>query len=205
MPARVLDLYVEFRATTNGLRTPCGSGLLGALAYYGLDSMVADEKEELRALALRGRPYTTDERQALLAYCATDVDAMARLLPAMLPGILSRQCDPSLALGQALLRGRYMAAAARMEWNGIPIDVPMLEQLRAEWDGIKTALIAEVHAQHGVYDGTTFKAARFAAYLEREGIPHGTAALVRLVIITAVALLLANWRLRTLKLTGSSD
>jgi hypothetical protein len=52
MPARVLDLYVEFRATTNGLRTPCGSGLLGALAYYGLDSMVADEKEELRGLAM---------------------------------------------------------------------------------------------------------------------------------------------------------
>ena len=42
------------------------------------------------------------------------------------------------------------------------------------------------------------------AYL-REGIPHGTAALVRLAIITAVALLLANWRLRTLKLTGSAD
>ena len=39
----------------------------------------------------------------------------------------------------------------------------------------------------------------------REGIPHGTAALVRLAIITAVALLLANWRLRTLKLTGSAD
>ena len=39
----------------------------------------------------------------------------------------------------------------------------------------------------------------------RDGIPHGTAALVRLVIITAVALVLANRRLRTLKLTGSAD
>jgi len=39
----------------------------------------------------------------------------------------------------------------------------------------------------------------------REGIPHGTAALARLVVITVVALLLANWRLRTLKLTGSAD
>ena len=41
--------------------------------------------------------------------------------------------------------------------------------------------------------------------LERNGIPHGTGALVRLVIITAVALALANWRLRTLRLTGSAD
>ncbi len=41
--------------------------------------------------------------------------------------------------------------------------------------------------------------------LERSGIPHGTGALVRLVVITAVALALANWRLRTLRLTGSAD
>ena len=41
--------------------------------------------------------------------------------------------------------------------------------------------------------------------LERSGIPHGTAALVRLVLITAVALALANWRLRHLRLTGSAD
>ena len=43
------------------------------------------------------------------------------------------------------------------------------------------------------------------ADLVREGIPHGTGALVRLCLITAVALVLASWRLRTLKLTGSSD
>jgi len=41
--------------------------------------------------------------------------------------------------------------------------------------------------------------------LEREGIPQGNAALVRLVILALVALVLANWRLRTLKLTGSAD
>ena len=57
----------------------------------------------------------------------------------MLPGILGRVPDPTMALGQALLRGRYMAAAARMEWAGVPIDVPMLARLRAGWDGIKDA------------------------------------------------------------------
>jgi hypothetical protein len=41
--------------------------------------------------------------------------------------------------------------------------------------------------------------------LERSGIPHGTSALVRLVLIAVVALALANWRLRRLKLTGSAD
>ena len=41
--------------------------------------------------------------------------------------------------------------------------------------------------------------------LARSGMPQGTSALVRLVVITIVALALANWRLRTLRLAGSAD
>lgn len=41
--------------------------------------------------------------------------------------------------------------------------------------------------------------------LVRDGIPHGTAALVRLVVIAAVALALATWRVRHLQLSGSAD
>ena len=41
--------------------------------------------------------------------------------------------------------------------------------------------------------------------LVREGIPHGTGALVRLCFISAVALILTSTKLRSLKLTGSSD
>src|SRR4051794_26991876 len=91
MPLRILDLFAEFRATTNGRRTPCGAGLLGAMVWHGLDGMAADEKDEMRALAMRGGPYNEGERRAMLAYCAADVDALARLLPAMLPEILARQ------------------------------------------------------------------------------------------------------------------
>jgi hypothetical protein len=43
------------------------------------------------------------------------------------------------------------------------------------------------------------------ADLERKGMPHGTSALVRLVLITVVALALANARLRSLRLAGSAD
>ena len=39
LPCYVLDLFVEFRNTTNGLTTPCGAGLVGALTYYGLNSI----------------------------------------------------------------------------------------------------------------------------------------------------------------------
>ena len=85
MPARILDLFTEFRCLTNGLSVPCGNGLLGALAYYGLGGIAAAEKADMRDLAIRGGPFTPAEREALLDYCQTDVDSLGRLLPAMLP------------------------------------------------------------------------------------------------------------------------
>ena len=48
MPERVLDLYVEFRRHTNGLPLEHGAGLIGALSYFGLDSIGALEKEAMR-------------------------------------------------------------------------------------------------------------------------------------------------------------
>jgi hypothetical protein len=161
-PRRVLDLHAEFRRLTSGLAAPCGRGLLGALAYHGLDGMAAAEKGEMRQLAMRGGPHTEAERLALLDYCQSDVDALARLLPAILP---------RLDLPRALLRGRYMAAAARMEWTGVPIDVETLGRLRAGWDGIRGRLIEAVDRDYGVFDGQTFKSDRWAAYLARNNIP----------------------------------
>jgi DNA polymerase I len=171
MPARILDLFTEFRAATNGLSPPAGAGLLGALAWHGLDGIAPAEKNAGRALVLRGGPWSEAEKLAVLDYCQSDVDALAALLPCMLPGILARQRDTRVALGQALLRGRYMAAAARMEWTGIPIDTDMLARIRAGWGNIKARLIEAVDSRFGVYEGTTFKTDRFASYLATTGIP----------------------------------
>jgi len=41
--------------------------------------------------------------------------------------------------------------------------------------------------------------------LEREGIPVGGAAVVRLLVVTAVVLVLANWRMKHLRLSGAAD
>jgi len=148
VPERVLDLFPEFRNHTNGLKTVSGAGLLGALAHFGLDGIGAVEKDEMRDLILRRGPWTDAERQAILDYCESDVEALTRLLPAMLLHI---------DLPRALLRGRYMAASARMERNGVPVDVDILELLRRHWPDIQDQLIAEVDRDYGVYEGRTFK------------------------------------------------
>jgi hypothetical protein len=165
IPERILDLFTEFRDRTNGLTTPAGAGLLGALTYFGIDGIGADEKDEMRSLALRGGPWTAQEREALLDYCQGDVIALERLLPAMLPHI---------DLPRALLRGRYMVAAAAMEHAGVPIDVPTLELLRMSWTNVQNDLIAAIDKDYGVFDGRTFKADRWKQYLLSHGIPWPT-------------------------------
>jgi DNA polymerase I len=162
MPARILDLYCEFRNQTNGLPTVVGRGLIGALTAHGLDSIGATEKTEMRDLIMRGPPWTDGERAGILDYCQSDVDALARLLPAMLPKI---------DMPRALLRGRYMAAAAHMEHAGTPIDLEMLALLRQHWTDIQDDLISAIDADYGVFEGRTFKSARFAEWLTRAGIP----------------------------------
>src|SRR5262249_22692583 len=103
-PARILDLFVEFRNRTNGLETPSGAGLIGALTYFGLNAMDVVEKAEMRDLVMRGGPWSAEQRAAILDYCEADVRGLERLLPHMASAI---------DLPRALVRGRYMSAAAR--------------------------------------------------------------------------------------------
>ena len=161
-PINVLDLIAEFRNTTNRLPTPCGAGLLGALAYYGMDGVAAAEKASMRTLALRGGEYTDAEQTALLDYCQSDVTALEKLFLRM---------RDEIDLPRALLRGRYMVAAARIEANGVPIDLPLFERIRDQWHAIQDRLIERIDADYGVFEGRTFKASRWAAWLTKAGIP----------------------------------
>jgi DNA polymerase I len=160
MPARILDLFAEFRVRVNGLGV--ARGLIDAMAYFGLDAMGAHHKKQMVDLILTGGPWTHEQRADILDYCAGDVDATARLLLAMLPGI---------DLPRALLRGRYMTAVSAIESAGIPIDVPTLNLLRANWTKIQDQLIADIHSDYGVFDGRTFKVDRFEQFLIRHNIP----------------------------------
>ena len=63
-----------------------------------------------------------------------------------------------------------MAAVARMEWAGVPIDVTTHRQLLANWDDIRRKLVTEIDAGFSVYEGLTFKADRFRDYLRTAGI-----------------------------------
>jgi len=162
VPMYVLDLFAEFRNLTNGKMVPCGNSLLGALAWFGLSCLEATEKERMRDLVLRGGPWSDTERNAILAYCASDVSGLERLFSQMIPG---------LDVPRAVYRGRYMKAAARIEHTGVPIEVPALTRLRKHWPDIKDQLIKEIDGEYGVFEGRAFKADRWARWLATQDIP----------------------------------
>lgn len=162
VPERVIDLYVEFRVATNGTTLPSGRGLLGALVAHGLEAIGVHEKIEMRDLVMSGGPWSAAEQGAILDYCESDVIALAKLLPAM---------APTIDLPRALCRGRYMAAVARMERAGTPIDRGTYDQLQTHWADIKDELVAKIDLNYQVYEGTSFRQVKFAEYLATHNIP----------------------------------
>jgi hypothetical protein len=162
MPANILDLFAEFRNLTNGYWLPHGTGLLGAMAIYGLDSFDAAEKKAMRNLAIRGGPFTAEERRQLLDYCESDVRCLQQLYCAM---------KDQIDLPRALIRGRYAKAVAHVEWTGTPIDVSVLDLLLENWEIIQERAISKFDPMYGVYEGRKFKAGQFARWLSAHNIP----------------------------------
>ena len=166
MPECLVDLYAEFRCLTNGQELTHGRGMVGALRYFGLDGFAPSEKAEMRELILSGGPWSETQEASILDYCQQDVDALGPLFAAM----LIHEPWTTDHLGQALIRGRYMAAVGSMQFCGIPIDVHTLEQLRRHWPALQQGLIARVDKAYGVYSGGSFREALFEQYLDHSGI-----------------------------------
>jgi DNA polymerase I len=157
-PFNIIDLFAEYRIITNCKPGAPGASLLGALSYFDLNTIGGLEKDAMRQLVLRGGPWTFEERQAILDYCESDVIALKRLWLRMTPYLCR----------QSLVRGRYMLAVARMEYQGVPIDGHKLRQLQNNWDPLKLQLVGELD-EYEIYDGTVFKQKRFANFLQQKG------------------------------------
>jgi hypothetical protein len=147
LPKNVLDLNPVFRCITNGRTVPQGRGLLGAMAYYGLDAIDSKVKDDIRRRIMQGWPFTAEERGTILRYGASDVDAMVRLLPKMLPEI------DDIGFDIALHWGEVVSVLAKMEHRGVPIDMEIFPQLadKHAWAFVRDAMVPQIDAEYGVH------------------------------------------------------
>ena len=118
--------------------------MLGALAYFGIDSIGAKRKDSMRARIMQGWPFSPEEHEQILNYCASDIDALAALLSKLLPLI---------DLETAMHWSEFAAVSALMEHRGVPIDMGIFPQLQDEraWAFVRDAIVPQVDAQYGVY------------------------------------------------------
>lgn len=165
MPVNVVDLSAEFRCFVNGRKTPAGKGLLGALTYFGHDTISTQRKEAMRKRIMQGPPFTAEEIAESLDYCTGDVDDLAKLLLKLLPII---------DLKIALYRGKFVSVLAAMEHRGVPIDMEIFARLvdKKTWRALRDAMVPVIDADFGVYvrdkgGGWSFSKKLFAAYCER--------------------------------------
>jgi hypothetical protein len=175
LPLHILDLYAEFRNEISGRTPPPGrnsydSRLIGAMEYYGFDSISAAEKKEMQERISLGHPFTAEERAAILDYCESDVVCLEKLLPAMATDI---------ELPYALFRGRYSKAVARIERAGIPVDRCGYDRLVRNRERLKSRLIDDFESNHGpapyIKDRNgihKFSFKRLSAYLNHLGLLH---------------------------------
>ena len=64
-----------------------------------------------------------------------------------------------------------MKAAASIEHVGVPIDTQILSELQKNWGAIQDHLISEIDVTYKVYEGRSFKVAKFAEYSRNREIP----------------------------------
>ena len=141
-----LDAYIEFRHFMNDGRIKSGDrdkgfySLAGALRYFLEDEIDATHKKDMRDRIIQGPPFTAQERADILDYCESDVDALVRLVPHLIPTIRS--------LPHAMIRAEFAWVTACQERRGIPID-PILARLKEQWGGIQRELVLELDRQYG--------------------------------------------------------
>ena len=149
-PARTLDPYIEFRHYVNDGAAKAEDrdkgfySIAGALRYFCEDELDVTYKHDMRDRIMQGPPFTSGERQDILEYCESDVQALARLIPHIVPTIRS--------LAHALFRAKFQWAMAQTERRGVPLDLPSLSRIRPNWSGMQLDLVAEMDRPFGVYE-----------------------------------------------------
>jgi hypothetical protein len=113
------------------------------LQYFGLDAIAPKRKDAMRERIMKGWPFAAEEQKQILDYCAEDVDMLRQLFLAMLPHI---------DLPIALHRGEAVAALARSEHVGVPIDMEIFPQLadKKTWREIRDSMVPLVDVD-GIY------------------------------------------------------
>jgi hypothetical protein len=126
------------------MRRNIGTGLLDCLQYYGIPHLVDKAtKNRIRKLIVEDPDYPTREAKELEWYSRSDGTALKALSEKLLP-----KTEEEWA--HALQYGEYCKALAAL--IGYPIDIPLLDRIKANIGAMAWVLKQEVNAIARIYD-----------------------------------------------------
>jgi len=161
LPRNCIDFYVEFKNLVSGLKPPpqfrqprnpekWDSSLLGVARSCGLSVRASVDKKAARDIILRGHPYSADEWQIIREYCRDDVIDTALICKVMLPRIGN--------IPQAISRAHFMRPVAKIQRDGITVDVAVWEKLLRHREGLKIELVSQLSGSPlDIFDGTRMR------------------------------------------------
>jgi hypothetical protein len=170
VPLNVIDPRIGWKRIDNGGdqfkpggKEKKGYSLLDAAREFHVPAIPEGVKKYWRDIAIRGGPFTEEERTGLIRYCRSDVDCTVRVLLKLWD--LAEFTDPR-TFKQALIFGRFLAAAARCYVTAIPLNMPALKRLIRHAGAARLGLIKAKSNVFPVYrlDGS-FSHKMFAAFL----------------------------------------
>src|SRR5215472_17182491 len=131
LPARIFDLFQEFRIVSNTGQKSDPRGLESACAYYGIATYDHDAKKDMQTEAQERTVWDLPRQRALVDYCLEDSLATARLFLCVWAQWLELHAGAEeINLHHALRRGRFAGFLAEAELLGIPFR-------EADWDVLR--------------------------------------------------------------------
>jgi hypothetical protein len=174
VPLNVIDLRIEWMRVDNGgnqyksgSKEKNGYSLLDAARALRVKAVPDSVKKYWRSIAIRGPPFTEEEKIGLIRYCRGDVDCTVRVLLELweLVGLAIPR-----TFTRALIRGRFFPAAARCYVAAISLNMPAVKRL-IHYAGVTR--LGLIHVKSDIFpvyrpDGT-FSHKMFARFLHHHG------------------------------------
>jgi hypothetical protein len=173
-PLNVVDPRVGWMRIDNGGdqfkpggKEKKGYSLLDAARTFHVPAIPDSVKKYWRDIAIRGGPFTEEEKTGLIRYCRSDVDCTVRVLLELWD---AAGFADSRTFHQALIFGRFFTAAARCYVTAIPLNMPAMKRLIRHAGAARLGLIQAKGDTFPIYrpDGT-FSHKMFARFLHNRG------------------------------------
>jgi len=176
LPKFAYDCYIENKKLYLGKiqKIPGAFGLIRTAARYKVpDLMSVSLKDYYHDLIINNKTYTPKLLDKIIKYCQRDVEATEALFIAQLKDIEKHYPNegPHTLISQANFHAKAMMYVAKVECNGMPIDLPLLTKIKNNFPFVKEALIKEINSKIDVYDeDLSLNHKKFTKFIKRIGL-----------------------------------